>query len=67
MPFALAHASSVPTLGSLALGYFDGLQYLQKTLKEHLVSTCVLYDGDQEHVQDFDAYCSYRSLPELLK
>ena len=42
-------------------------KYLQKTLKERLLSTCVLYDGNQEHVQDFDAYCSYRSLPELLK
>ena len=66
-PEGKLHAFEIKSSKTYRTDYFDGLQYLQKTLKERLVSTCVLYDGDQEHVQDFDAYCSYRSLPGLLK
>lgn len=39
--------------------YFDGLHYLQKVLKNRLTSTCVLYDGEQELRQQYDAYCHY--------
>lgn len=39
--------------------YFDGLHYLQKVLGNRLTSTCVLYDGEQELRQQYDAYCHY--------
>ena len=42
--------------------YFDGLHYLQKVLKERLVSTCVVYDGDQESRQSYDAYINYLNM-----
>lgn len=44
--------------------YFDGLHYLQKVLKERLVSTCVVYDGDQESRQSYDAYINYLNMQE---
>ncbi len=39
--------------------YFDGLHYLQKVLGDRLSGTCVLYDGEQELHQQYDAYCHY--------
>lgn len=42
--------------------YFDGLHYLQKVLGNRLVSTEVLYDGEQESSPQFDAFRNYRHL-----
>ena len=41
--------------------YFDGLEYLQKTIGDKLQSTAVLYDGDQELQQQYNAYCRYEN------
>lgn len=41
--------------------YFAGLEYLQKTLGDKLQSTTVLYDGDQELQQQYNAYCRYEN------
>ena len=39
--------------------YFDGLEYIQQILGKKLLSTTVLYDGDQELKQQFNAYRRY--------
>ena len=41
--------------------YFDGLEYLHKTIGDKLQSTAVLYDGDQELQQQYNAYCRYEN------
>ena len=41
--------------------YFDGLEYLHKTIGDKLQSTAVLYDGDQELQQQYNAYCQYEN------
>lgn len=41
--------------------YFDGLEYIQQTLGKKLLSTTVLYDGEQELKQQFNAYYRYEN------
>ena len=41
--------------------YFDGLEYIQQILGKKLLSTTVLYDGDQELKQQFNAYYRYEN------
>lgn len=60
-PEGLLKAFEIKSGKTYRTDYLDGLHYLQKVLKERLVSTCVLYDGEHEMFQSFDAYCSYRS------
>lgn len=42
--------------------YFEGLHYLQKIMGDRIVSTAMLYDGEQEQFQQYDAYCNYRKI-----
>ena len=41
--------------------YFDGLEYIRQTLGKKLLSTTVLYDGEQELKQQFNAYDRYEN------
>ena len=41
--------------------YFDGLDYLHEIIGDKLQSTTVLYDGDQELQQQYNAYCRYEN------
>lgn len=41
--------------------YFDNLHYVQSVLGDRIVSTCVIYDGDQQSIQPFDAIRRYDS------
>lgn len=65
-PEGKLHAFEIKSGKTYRADYFKGLEYLQKILKERLTSTCVLYDGDQEHIQQFASYSSYRNLPKLI-
>lgn len=65
-PEGLLNAFEIKSGKTYRTDYLDGLHYLQKVLKERLVSTCVLYDGEHELFQPFDAYCSYRSLLKAI-
>ena len=42
--------------------YFDGLEYIQKVIGNKLQSTTVIYDGDQELSQQYNAYCRYENV-----
>lgn len=42
--------------------YFEGLHYLQKIMSDRLISTCMLYDGEQQQLQQYDAYCNYKNI-----
>lgn len=41
--------------------YFDNLHYVQSVLGDRVVSTCVIYDGDQQSIQPLDAIRRYDS------
>ena len=42
--------------------YFSNLDYLRPLLKERLLKTMVIYDGDQENIQPDNGFCNFRHL-----
>ena len=47
--------------------FFEGMHYLQNLLKERIASTTLLYDGDQDFIQQYDSFCNYRNLQNVIK
>lgn len=43
--------------------YFKNLNYIKPLLKDRIVRTMVLYDGEQENLQNDNGYCNFRHLP----
>ena len=68
LPDGTLNAYEIKSGKTFRTDYFDGLHYLQKVLGDKLTSTTVLYDGNQEQIQQIDSYCNYRNfLLHLLK
>lgn len=66
-PNGSLHAYEIKSSMTYRNDYFDGMHYLQKLIKDRLVSSTLLYDGTQESHQQYDSYCNYRNLPEQIK
>ncbi|MBO5810272.1 MAG: DUF4143 domain-containing protein [Bacteroidales bacterium] len=47
--------------------FFEGMHYLQNLLKERIASTTLLYDGNQDFIQQYDSFCNYRNLQNVIK
>ncbi|MBO7446570.1 MAG: ATP-binding protein [Bacteroidales bacterium] len=43
--------------------FFKGTNYFQQLYKEKLVSSCVLYDGDEISDISYKEYCNFRNVP----
>jgi len=56
------HAFEIKAGKTYRTDYANGLHYIQKALGDVLQSTTVIYDGDTQRRESFDAYINYRDL-----
>lgn len=56
------HAFEIKAGKTYRSDYFDGLHYLKKALGDVLQSTTVVYDGEEQNKEQFDAFVNYRML-----
>lgn len=56
------HAFEIKAGKTYRSDYFDGLHYLKKALGDTLQSTTVVYDGEEQNKEQFDAFVNYRML-----
>ena len=48
---------------TFSANYFKNLNYIKPLLKDRIVRTMVLYDGEQENLQNDNGFCNFRHLP----
>lgn len=61
------HAYEIKSSMTYRKDFFDGLHYLHSLIDERLASSALLYDGEQESIQQYDSYCHYRNFTKLVE
>ncbi len=60
-PDGTIHAYEIKSGQTYCPDYFNNLHYLKKLMPDKVVSTQVIYDGDQENPQPFDGFIRYEN------
>lgn len=58
-PDGTIHAYEIKSSQTYRTEYFNNLHYLKDLMPDKVVSTQVIYDGDQENTQTFDGFVRY--------